>query len=575
MDEIKHLSSEEAGWHFGALHVTTKQLEAFSVDDMAIDMASCAPALWDLLGILMQGTNQKSNALQSILGIFLQSVHAPQKVIDTLSRIGISISCNTINAAIRSLSAESQNTLHALGQSMLACYAYDNFNVDLKSQVPLAEKSNDTLKHLTSSLLFPLQHGITLNDLKCSEALWRHAMDINNSTVTGNIQAVVSLLAQGGVHDPADTNLNFPDISQHVVLFHGDLGTGERLQAAQLRQSIEATPWNRLQHMACVDAIWRLFLQPLTAREDETSLMRDVTHLRPKETGIYCSKPGFRRMHQLVGHAGICWRLDCWRVYVKSKNPNYTSLDAFAASEPTINILQDIANELAKLYVAGRDLYQMCCQPCERRDEELSYAMNHGDIGRVETCIIPWIPILKATGKHKYATHMTNFLLNVHFVYPEGLRRAVRYHILVNPSGKEMKWRAVDWCVELNNLFTKVKNGGKGPNRTLERILLESPLVQAYRNAQTMIQKNFLHTHLTTNHAASNMTKTFEGLCIKMGVHSPHIVIPGRKSRHEIVDVLDKGRELMEKGARGETDQSEDMLAEGGVEMDDVLIELL
>lgn len=60
-----------------------------------------------------------------------------------------------------------------------------------------------------------------------------------------------------------------------------------------------------------------------------------------------------------------------------------------------------------------------------------------------------------------------------------------------------------------------------------------------------------------------------------MGVHSPHIVIPGRKSHHEIIDVLDKGRELMEKGACGETDQSEDMLAEGGVEMDDVLIELL
>ncbi|KAG2053043.1 hypothetical protein BDR06DRAFT_1054969 [Suillus hirtellus] len=624
MDEIKHLSSEEAGWHFGALHVTTKQLEAFSVDDMAIDMASCAPALWDLLGfllgadchpamlennledadgdtmmggelavnsmstavddsywdtvdaidlegfvegltsassgtvaleldkrqsrctaiiaikcvvilsILMQGMNQKSNALQSILGIFLQSVHAPQKVIDTLSRIGISISCNTINAAIRSLSAESQNTLHALGQSMLACYAYDNFDVDLKSQVPLAKKSNDTLKHLTSGLLFPLQHGITLNDLKYSEALWRQsmlnpdadsfllpkrswkdllsihpevmpqstpmglllsrhdrfnawvflsdlcnhgpvyfrrfqsmipdpesidkiplvqtpltaarAMDINNSTVTGNIQAVVSLLAQGGVHDPADTNLNSPDISQHVVLFHGDLGTGERLQAAQLQRSIEATPWNHLQHvifipslfhlkMACIDAIWRLFLQPLTAREDETSLMRDVTHLRPKETGIYCSKPGFRRMHQLVGHAGICRRLDCWRVYVKSKNPNYMSLDAFAASEPTINILQDIANELAKLYVAGHDLYQMRCQPHERRDvqyenalilneyfllyEELSYAMNHGDIGCIETCIIPWIPILKATGKHKWA---------------------VRYHILVNPSSKETKW---------------------------------------------------------------------------------------------------------------------------------------
>jgi len=106
--------------------------------------------------------------------------------------------------------------------------------------------------------------------------------------------------------------------------------------------------------------------------------------------------------------------------------------------------------------------------------EELSHAMNKGDIGRVETCIVQWILILKAVGKHKYATHMTNFLIHVHFVYPAQLRycveipkwcqmrltlmyyrRTVRYHWLVNPSGTPMKWRAVDWCVELNNLFTK------------------------------------------------------------------------------------------------------------------------
>lgn len=35
-------------------------------------------------------------------------------------------------------------------------------------------------------------------------------------------------------------------------------------------------------------------------------------------------------------------------------------------------------------------------------------------------------------------------------------RRAVRYNILVNPSGKEGEFRGVDWLVELNNLFTKV-----------------------------------------------------------------------------------------------------------------------
>ncbi|KIJ21106.1 hypothetical protein PAXINDRAFT_65800, partial [Paxillus involutus ATCC 200175] len=88
--------------------------------------------------------------------------------------------------------------------------------------------------------------------------------------------------------------------------------------------------------------------------------------------------------------------------------------------------------------------------------EKLSYAMNCGDIAHVELCIVSWIPILKAVGKHKYATHMMKFLLNIHFAYPPGLRHTIHYHILVNPTGKAMKWRAVDWCVELNNLFTKV-----------------------------------------------------------------------------------------------------------------------
>ena len=36
------------------------------------------------------------------------------------------------------------------------------------------------------------------------------------------------------------------------------------------------------------------------------------------------------------------------------------------------------------------------------------------------------------------------------------VRKAVRYHLLVNPTGQEGKFCSVDWCVELNNLFTKV-----------------------------------------------------------------------------------------------------------------------
>ncbi|KIK78747.1 hypothetical protein PAXRUDRAFT_163144, partial [Paxillus rubicundulus Ve08.2h10] len=269
-----------------------------------------------ICSILMQSMNWKSNSLQRILGIFLQSVHALQKVIDTLAWLGVSISTDSINCAICSLSTESENALRELGQSLLASYTYDNSDVNLKSEVPQAEKSNDSLKHLTFGLLFPLGHGITLEDLKCSEKSWKRsalnphvlesnlphhqtwrdlidihpkpsnnshllwheqfnawlflndlcmhgpeyfhqfkssiqlpctieqiplikmpifaarAMDINNSTVSGNIRAVIDLLEQGGITDCSttlDSESDSPNISSYVVLVHGDLGTGERL----------------------------------------------------------------------------------------------------------------------------------------------------------------------------------------------------------------------------------------------------------------------------------------------------------------------------------------------------------
>ncbi|KAG6373134.1 hypothetical protein JVT61DRAFT_6741 [Boletus reticuloceps] len=34
------------------------------------------------------------------------------------------------------------------------------------------ENSTDSLKHLTSSLLFPLTHGVTPEDLRCLHELW-------------------------------------------------------------------------------------------------------------------------------------------------------------------------------------------------------------------------------------------------------------------------------------------------------------------------------------------------------------------------------------------------------------------
>ncbi|KAI5985174.1 hypothetical protein EDD15DRAFT_2125977, partial [Pisolithus albus] len=113
--------------------------------------------------------------------------------------------------------------------------------------------------------------------------------------------------------------------------------------------------------------------------------------------------------------------------------------------------------------------------------------------------------------------------------------------ILINPTGHPTKWRVVDWCVELNNLFTKVKNGGKGSNRSVKQIIMESPLVQVYRNLQVSVQQNFGHTHLATNHTPPDMKKTFAKVQERLALNSPHEIIPGRKSHYQVEDLGDKG----------------------------------
>ncbi|KAL4068974.1 hypothetical protein J3A83DRAFT_4095441 [Scleroderma citrinum] len=94
-------------------------------------------------------------------------------VIKTLAHIRISISNESITTSTQALSVESQSKLQELRQSLLVAYAYDNFDVDLKSYVSVVEKIYTSLKHLTSGLLFLLSHGMTTNSLKCSAELWK------------------------------------------------------------------------------------------------------------------------------------------------------------------------------------------------------------------------------------------------------------------------------------------------------------------------------------------------------------------------------------------------------------------
>jgi hypothetical protein len=191
--------------------------------------------------------------------------------------------------------------------------------------------------------------------------------------------------------------------------------------------------------MACADALHRIFLAQ-EHRDGPNSLVRYVDEVRVKDNGTFKTDKGpqWRPMHEFIQHVGIASQLDCWRVAAGEAQPEVLTLDKWAESNPSWNKIVSMSRMMCRRFVGNKNLTNERQKPEDCRDkdlentlireqyfmlyEELAWAINAGDVGRVEQCIIPWIGIFQGCGKSTYSRQFTKFLYNLHFVYPEGLR---------------------------------------------------------------------------------------------------------------------------------------------------------
>ena len=110
--------------------------------------------------------------MQSVIGLFLHSNSTPEKVIELFARASLSISPDAIMKAVDSLSQEALEITRKVGKTGLVSYAYDNFDVELPTTLHGIEQTASNSHHLTSGTLIPLEHGVCLDDLRCSNELW-------------------------------------------------------------------------------------------------------------------------------------------------------------------------------------------------------------------------------------------------------------------------------------------------------------------------------------------------------------------------------------------------------------------
>lgn len=394
--------------------------------------------------------------------------------------------------------------------------------------------------------LIPEHIAVEKIPLSTTESAPLRSMKLQNSTVDGNIEAIIDSMTQTGVWEIADLEkyLKLSGIEEIVIFFHGDLGTWERFHSAQIRRSIERSSRERLQFiiflpglfhvkMACADAIWRIFISPSKLREDKTCMLAFIKLFYPTLTQkIVSNKAGFHVLDDCIVRTGVSDRLECWRIYAQNKWPDCDTLEKFAEKKPSLQDILTISKDLALKYASPKqnlenvkfgDPSRMHIRDYQYENtliridyillyEHLAHSIRSGDVGGVEICLRRWIPIFKGTGKHKYAGSLLEFLTDVHFVYPEDLKKAVRYNWLCNPSGKPMGFRGVDWLLERNNLLTKVVYGGSGSNYTVNRIIKESVLIQLYRDCKSIIEHEYILTPKTMKHGDPNLTQTFAAL---------------------------------------------------------------
>ncbi|KAG9078878.1 hypothetical protein FS749_009064 [Ceratobasidium sp. UAMH 11750] len=396
-------------------------------------------------------------------------------------------------------------------------------------------ESVDTLQAKTKEKL-RTNLGLPAVDLKRAAPVVKleqqpvEAMPIDIGSNHGNVTAVENLMRQAGIDDAY--------LEEHVVLMHADLGAGDKVFHAKKSRSIEETPKNRLQYaqfipgffhieMAIVNALWRIYLKHQDTSSGKPLDPHSIFYLcgltRPREIKKLATGPDHRMTHHTVYYTLVALIVEAWSAAVKAKHG--ISLREW---EPQWDEVVEMSREVVRNYVAdlkfspthqvsshsagntpdmANDTTKLFC-----RDTLLwvivRHAARHGDVGCLEDVLSFWVLIWKHTGKHKYAEHITRFLLNLQKIWPTGFANIVRKNWLVNPTGKIGGFRGMDWVIELNNLMHKVIHAGGSSNRTLVNILKESPLIEIYRHLYEVIEKTFNMTKSTLHHPEPQMNNT-------------------------------------------------------------------
>jgi len=193
--------------------------------------------------------------------------------------------------------------------------------------------------------------SFTLDILEKTVQYPAQAMHLKASVNDDNIAIVKSLEWQAGTS---------PEwYHSFVRLCHGDLGMQERHDATTELCTIESTPQERLQflvtipggfhiHMACVDAIWQVHIQPKALHEVRGGIFDQFKILWLKDSSKLGSNPTYRMLNDGILHLTSSHLLVCWE-----QATGFSDLKKFTNSDPSWSEIVALSKKICQEKITG------------------------------------------------------------------------------------------------------------------------------------------------------------------------------------------------------------------------------
>ena len=254
------------------------------------------------------------------------------------------------------------------------------------------------------------------------------ATTIDKATTTGNIH----------VHEDAyitQLKQSSDSLGIYAIPSINDQMTNSRIRSAKLLRVKDVNPWTRREVFqlgfglfhACLNLVWALLHVHRGTLGQAGSLTFFFSIMG--KTRLGCEHPDYHSLLMalrqiLHGLTLSAWKIEC----------GYSSLEAFAASEPSPETLLRIAGKILLNHASPMDetvsdpAAQNPNNDCIRRNvrllmrdllyiEELVCAISDGDWGRVEDILPSLAMMFRGAGSNKYCVEILHFIFNLKKVW--------------------------------------------------------------------------------------------------------------------------------------------------------------